>query len=267
MSSELVKDFTQAAAMRSARKSRGFSLVELLVVIGIIALLLSLLLPALARARAKARATLCASHLRELGHVFALYANDNQGFVPRDFTFFAQERQPWMLGLARYVVDEGTWEAALEAPAVADRLMKETEVLRCPSHPFDGDIPSGYVINAFKFESEPRWDPDGPVKLSKIRDASRVVLLAEAANLFGEERADLGEKANHVFWPEYHDVWRPDHLPRQSRERISDDRHFGAANLLMFDSSVISIQKGKVRLEMFDDGVTQRATPNVFPVP
>jgi prepilin-type N-terminal cleavage/methylation domain-containing protein/prepilin-type processing-associated H-X9-DG protein len=64
-------------------RKRAFTLVELLVVIGIIALLISILLPALNRAREQANAARCLSNLQQLGAAFLGYTEDNRGMMPR----------------------------------------------------------------------------------------------------------------------------------------------------------------------------------------
>jgi prepilin-type processing-associated H-X9-DG protein/prepilin-type N-terminal cleavage/methylation domain-containing protein len=68
---------------KMAAGSAGFTLVELLVVVGIIAALIGILMPALAAAQRESRKTVCKGHLVQIGHGFLLYTNQYKGRYPR----------------------------------------------------------------------------------------------------------------------------------------------------------------------------------------
>jgi prepilin-type N-terminal cleavage/methylation domain-containing protein/prepilin-type processing-associated H-X9-DG protein len=67
---------------RASTRRSAFSLIELLVVIGIIAVLIGILLPVLSKAQSQAREKACAGNLRQIGQALVIYANDNRGFFP-----------------------------------------------------------------------------------------------------------------------------------------------------------------------------------------
>ncbi len=73
--------------MKVSRKMRGFTLIEMLVVMGIIAVLISILLPVLNQARESANNIKCASNLRSVGQAIAQYVTANNGVMPNSYTY------------------------------------------------------------------------------------------------------------------------------------------------------------------------------------
>jgi prepilin-type N-terminal cleavage/methylation domain-containing protein len=102
---------------RTNHRRSAFTLVELLVVIGIIALLIGILLPTLSNARRASQTIKCGAALREVGNVFQMYAMENKGYYPpmRCFspyritfnsnppTDYQLNQTYWMFFLGKYV--------------------------------------------------------------------------------------------------------------------------------------------------------------------
>ena len=103
-----------ATTPQKTKHAYGFTLVELLVVIGIIALLISILLPALSRVRATARTTACAANLRQIAQWGMMYGQENRGILPMDYDGTSDSREKivlarWMLGAGKNDTARPLW--------------------------------------------------------------------------------------------------------------------------------------------------------------
>jgi prepilin-type N-terminal cleavage/methylation domain-containing protein len=136
---------------RRGRVPVGFTLVELLVVIGIIALLVAILLPALSRSREQATRTQCASNIRQWGIAYHMYANANRNSFP----YNGKADPPWCPERGQHL----SWNSSISQQFFQDYLLKNRtlsdrerdNILFCPSQEWhrepgnDPDLRRGLV--------------------------------------------------------------------------------------------------------------------------
>ena len=132
------------------RKRRGFTLVELLVVIGIIALLISILLPSLQRAREAAQRTACLANLRSVMQMVHIYATDNKQQIP--LGCLGDDYQ------TSYFIAQGTGGADMKWPGFGllykGGYLTDPRFLFCPSE----NMP----FHMYDTAPQNAWLPDNP---------------------------------------------------------------------------------------------------------
>ena len=184
-----------------AREEKTFTLVELLVVMGIIMILAGMLLPALGKAKAKAHTLTCVGQARQMGFARLMYAQEYDHILPIGW---GAQNYHWYRRWYSYLPDVNVWqcpaygatqERLLSAPGAGARLMAKVEY---------ATICSGAVKDAGALGGADGPNPDCHyIKLSDVRKTSRRCLLA---CFFSPIRICPLEHATTQATPNYADV-------------------------------------------------------------
>ena len=169
----------------AARRAPGFTLIELMLVIAIIAILSALLLPALARAKTSAQRAVCDGNLRQLGLATEIYLGDSGGFFFNRCQPPSAAGQQWWFG---WLASGAEGQRAFDlSTGVLFPYLHGSDVRLCPSPAWNSpqfklkgtNVIFSYGGNAFLFPAQNR----PAVNANKISRPADTALFADAAQV------------------------------------------------------------------------------------
>lgn len=187
MTGRIQNELRPAIADKRALRSRGFSIIDLLVSIVVIAVLLGIMLPVLAHATEASRRVACRSNVRQMALSVAMYAEDHNGLIPEsefssgDTPDTYRPEQMMTLNAGK---GSGDWEGL--GWLYADEYLRTPTLFYCPSHRGEHDfkqyeaawfsnsitIVGNYHMRAM---NGPQYLTDIPPKMAIIADGMRTL--------------------------------------------------------------------------------------------
>lgn len=163
----------------------GFTLVELLVVIGIIAVLVGILLPALSKARSSAKTLKCLSNLRQLGIATAMYAGEQKNYLPYPTTTLG-EGLLWYNALDPYLQVQEANDRSGVAGGRNYKRWKQCEVFESfPEGKGTGSQDATTEFSrTYKMNSMLRHNnPYSPARVTEVKRSSEFVYIGDGISL------------------------------------------------------------------------------------
>jgi prepilin-type N-terminal cleavage/methylation domain-containing protein/prepilin-type processing-associated H-X9-DG protein len=227
----------------------GFTLVELLVVVGIIAVLIAILLPALNRARLRAIAVQCQSNLRQIGIGVTGYSSENRNAALICLPENDPVNNPYGGDSWEVVLVKRNYVGATMVGRIANAQLPNG-VFRCPTTNFDDNGQESSASYGLNINLDGPWSHYNKFyKLNYIKKPSETIYAAEAYQILSHlapiplpaaydtdnfwDFVPFGWESYHIHDPELADYKAGTNYPRRFAHR-----HFKSTSCLFFDGHV-----------------------------